>query len=137
MTLTLTLNDSQRVAPTGATLLTPAAVYEAARCLISLSQEHLLCFTLTLRHQVIACHTVSIGTVSASLIHPREVFRPALLDNASAIILCHNHPSGLCEPSPSDRVVTKQIAEAGELLGIELLDHVVVAEDGFRSLKET
>jgi len=77
---------------------------------------------------------VAIGTVDASIVHPREVFRPALEHAASAVILVHNHPSGNAEPSKADKQITKQLKEAGKLMGIELLDHVIVTESGYRSV---
>ena len=79
---------------------------------------------------------ISQGTLTASLVHPREVFRPALRDAAAAVVLVHNHPSGDPTPSREDREITQRLAEAGELLGIPVLDHVVVAERGYASLRE-
>jgi DNA repair protein RadC len=135
-TITLTINDSKATPATGHALTAPAAVYQACEHIKDLSQEHLILFTLNARHRVIGCHTVSIGTATASLVHPREVFRPALADNAAAVILAHNHPSGDTTPSPADRDVTQMIGKAGTLLGIELLDHLIVGADGFTSLRE-
>lgn len=79
---------------------------------------------------------VSQGTLTASLVHPREVFRPALREAAAAVVLVHNHPSGDPTPSREDREITTRLAAAGELLGIPVLDHVVVAERGYASLRE-
>lgn len=78
---------------------------------------------------------VTIGTVSASLIHPREVFRPAIACNASAIALAHNHPSGVARPSSADREVTMRIAAAGNCIGIQLVDHLICAGETYTSLK--
>ncbi|MDQ3927236.1 MAG: hypothetical protein M3272_09690, partial [Actinomycetota bacterium] len=78
---------------------------------------------------------VSVGTLSASLVHPREVFKPAVRASAASVILAHNHPSGKVEPSQEDREVTRRIGEAAEVLGIEVLDHVIVG-DGYFSMKE-
>jgi DNA repair protein RadC len=80
--------------------------------------------------------TISQGTLTASLVHPREVFRSALRESAAALILVHNHPSGDPTPSAEDREVTGRLVRAGELLGVRVMDHVVVAERGFRSLRE-
>ena len=91
---------------------------------------------LDARHRVLRSEVVSQGTLTASLVHPREVFRPALRDSAAALVLVHNHPSGDPTPSAEDREVTTRLAKAGEILGIRVLDHVVVAERGFRSLRE-
>jgi DNA repair protein RadC len=79
---------------------------------------------------------ISQGTLTASLVHPREVFRPALRDAAAALVLVHNHPSGDPTPSAEDREVTARLASAGEILGIRVLDHIVVAERGYSSLRE-
>jgi DNA repair protein RadC len=99
-------------------------------------QEHFFVLLLDGRHRVLGEQIVSLGTLTASLVHPREVFWPALRASAAALILAHNHPSGDPEPSPEDRTVTERLASAGELLGIPVLDHVVIAERGFRSLRD-
>lgn len=88
------------------------------------------------RHRVIRDVVISQGTLTASLVHPREVFRPALREGAAALVLVHNHPSGDPTPSGEDRDVTRRLVKAGELLGIPVLDHVIVAERGYRSLRE-
>jgi len=99
-------------------------------------RECFLALLLDGRHRVIREVEVSQGTLTASLVHPREVFRPALRDGAAALIAVHNHPSGDPAPSPEDREVTVRLARAGDLLGVRLLDHVVVAERGYRSLRD-
>jgi DNA repair protein RadC len=91
---------------------------------------------LDARQRVLRSEVVSQGTLTASLVHPREVFRPALRDAAAALVLVHNHPSGDPTPSAEDREVTSRLARAGEILGIRVVDHVVVAERGFCSLRE-
>jgi len=88
--------------------------------------EYFLCVTLNGSHKVIGTHVVSQGLVNCSLVHPREVFRPAIMDNATSIIIAHNHPSGSLEPSGDDRDVTRRLRQAGELLGINVLDHLIV-----------
>ncbi len=100
------------------------------------SRERFLTLHLDGRHRVLGEAEVSRGTLTASLVHPREVFRPALRAGAAALIVVHNHPSGDPTPSLEDHRVTQRLCEAGELLGIPLLDHVVVAERGYRSLKD-
>ena len=80
---------------------------------------------------------VSQGTLTASLVHPREVFRPALREASAAVILVHNHPSGDPTPSREDLQITTRLVRAGEILGVQVLDHVIVAERGFVSLRET
>jgi DNA repair protein RadC len=92
---------------------------------------------LTIRHRVLGLHTVSVGCLTSSLVHPREVFKPAILAGAAALLLAHNHPSGDPEPSAEDVALTRRLASAGSLLGIEVLDHVVLGEAGrFVSLRE-
>lgn len=98
--------------------------------------EHFLVVLLDGRHRVMREVVASQGTLTASLVHPREVFRPALREAAAAVVLVHNHPSGDPTPSREDREVTARLARAGELLGIPVLDHVVVAERGYASLRE-
>jgi DNA repair protein RadC len=100
------------------------------------TRERFLALLLDGRHRVIREVEISRGTLTASLVHPREVFRPALRDGAAALVVVHNHPSGDPTPSAEDRRVTERLSRAGELLGVRLLDHVVVAEHGYRSLRE-
>jgi DNA repair protein RadC len=105
--------------------------------LVELPQECLVVFYLTVRNKTLARDTVSLGTATASLVHPREVFRPAIQHNASHIVLAHNHPSGDPSPSQADKTVTRAMARAGHYLGIELLDHVICSKEGHVSLKST
>ena len=98
-------------------------------------QEHLVSISLNGAHQVIATRVVSVGTANASLVHPREVFADSITDRATAVILVHNQPSGSVEPSDEDLAVTKRLQEAGKILGIQVLDHLIVAApDRIRSL---
>ena len=94
-------------------------------------REHFVVLLLDTQNQIIGIHTVTVGTLDASLVHPREVFKPAILANASSVLLAHNHPSGDPTPSAEDRSITRQLRSAGELIGIDVLDHVVVG-DGSR-----
>jgi len=96
-------------------------------------QEHFVMLTLDGARRLINTHTITIGTLTASLVHPREVFAPAMEDRAASIIIAHNHPSGSLVISDKDREVTKRICEAGALLGITLDDHIVIAGDDFVS----
>ena len=107
-----------------------------ARLISDAMKEEFHVVTLTTKNQIIDAHHVSTGTLDASLVHPREVFRPALRDAASSVILAHNHPSGDPTPSREDFAVTKRLEEAGKLLGIDVLDHIVVARDGVVSIRE-
>jgi len=88
------------------------------------------------RHRVMRSVLTSQGTLTASLVHPREVFRPALRESAAAVVLVHNHPSGDPAPSHEDREITRRLARAGSLLGVPVLDHVIVADRGYASLRE-
>lgn len=104
-------------------------------------EEHFLLMVLDSRRRVIGVSEVSVGTLSASLVHPREVFRAAILLNGAAVIAAHNHPSGDSTPSSEDRDVTRRLQRAGELLGIPVADHVVLGENredgrGFFSFRE-
>lgn len=89
------------------------------------------------KNQVINMNIVSMGTLSTALVHPREVFKSAILSNAAGIMLIHNHPSGECSPSKVDIEVTKRMAEAGDLMGITVLDHIIVGEQEYYSFRET
>jgi DNA repair protein RadC len=102
----------------------------------AIRHERFLVLLLDGRHRLLREVVVSQGTLTASLVHPREVFRPALREAAAAVVLVHNHPSGDPTPSTEDREITARLADAGELVGIPVLDHVVVAERGWASLCE-
>ncbi|MCC6348390.1 MAG: DNA repair protein RadC [Candidatus Eisenbacteria bacterium] len=99
------------------------------------AREHFLVVLLNARHEVDAVETVSIGSLNASIVHPREVFKPAILASAASVVLVHNHPSGDPEPSEEDLAITKRLVEVGELLGIGVLDHVIVASRGVVSFR--
>lgn len=117
----------------------PAMVYELPFLreeLISTDREKFICLHLNAKNRVTSWELVSIGTLNSSLVHPREVFKGAILANAASIILCHNHPSGDAEPSEDDIVLTKRLAKVGELLGISVLDHLVFTDTNYLSLKE-
>lgn len=119
----------------GATVIRTAKdVFDYVADMRALPKEYLRGIYLNSHYQVVHDEVISIGTVDANIIHPREVFRPALSYSASALILVHNHPSGVLSPSQEDVLVTAQVKEAGQLLGIELIDHVIVTVDGFSSM---
>lgn len=98
-------------------------------------REHFVVVLLNARHEVMRIETVSIGSLNASIVHPREVFKPAVVESAASIVLVHNHPSGDPEPSEEDLSITKRLVEVGELLGIGVLDHVIVAGRGVVSFR--
>ncbi len=110
---------------------------EFARLAADAVQEEFHIVTLDTKHKPIHSHLITRGTLDASLVHPREVFRPAIRDSASAILLVHNHPSGDPTPSREDHAVTDQLTEAGKLLGMTVLDHIVVARQRCVSIRES
>ena len=102
-----------------------------------LDREHLWRIDLDTRSHVLGFEVVSIGTLSASLVHPREIMKGALLANAAGFMIAHNHPSGDCSPSPEDREVTLRVKRAGEIMGVPLIDHIVIGGgDRFYSFKD-
>lgn len=122
-----------------ATIKTPQECYEAAKRLLELHEEpeeHFCIICLNVKNKVVGVHTISVGTLNTSLVHPREVFKAAMLNNASAIILLHNHPSGDPEPSLEDTTTTQRLVSAGEIMGIKVLDHVIVGDGRYVSLRE-
>lgn len=100
-------------------------------------QEEFHIVTLSTKNEVIDTHQITVGTLDASLVHPREVFRPAIKDAASSMLLVHNHPSGDPSPSPEDIAVTKRLQSAAEIIGIDVLDHIVLGNPNAVSLKDT
>lgn len=116
--------------------LTPKEIWEELRDLRNHKKEHFVIFYLDSRNQEIKREVISIGSLNANLVHPREVFEPAVRNLAAQIILAHNHPSGDPTPSEDDLEITKRLVEAGKILGIEVIDHIIVAKDNFFSFKE-
>lgn len=100
----------------------------------SLPKEHLRGIYLDTHNRVIHDEVISIGTINTNIVHPREVFRPALEYGAVAVVLAHNHPSGIVSPSTADIEITKQLVQAGRIIGIHVMDHVVITKDGFQSI---
>jgi DNA repair protein RadC len=115
----------------------PADVFEITADLRRLRREHFIGLYLNTRNRLLIRETISIGSLNASIVHPREVFEPALRQGAASLIVVHNHPSGETEPSEDDLAITRRLSEAGEILGVPLLDHVIVGGQGYTSLKET
>ena len=101
-----------------------------------LNQEHLRVLLLDTKNQVTGVSEIYIGNVNSSVVRPAEVFRPAIRENSTAVIVVHNHPSGDPAPSTEDVVITERLKEAGEILDIELLDHIILGGRGHASLKE-
>lgn len=99
-------------------------------------QEHFIVLCLNTKNEIIARKTISIGTLDQAIVHPRDVFRFAIKNNAARIIAVHNHPSGNPEPSENDKTVTKRLIRSGDILGIEVLDHIIVGNDSYVSLRK-
>ena len=117
----------------------PKDVYKVVEEVFHLSEqaeEVLVMLTVDRQNNISGCFKVSQGSVASSIVHPREIFKRAVLANASSIILAHNHPAGSTTPSKEDKEVTKRIEEAGKIMGIELLDHIIVGDNNYSSFKE-
>lgn len=115
----------------------PTSAYDIAKQFLQdVDREHFIVMCLDTKNKVNAINTVSIGSINATTLHPREVFKPAILSNSASIIVAHNHPSGDAEPSPEDVHMTKRLVEVGELMGIPCLDHIVIGDGYFVSLKQ-
>lgn len=117
-------------------IITPAQALIHLSNITNAKQEHFVGLYLNARSQLVHKQTITIGTINQSLVHPREVFAPAIHHLATALIVAHNHPSGSVEPSEDDNRVTQTLTKAGELLGIELIDHIIVTDHKYYSYKE-
>lgn len=115
----------------------PGQVYELFRDLYLESKEPFICLHLNAKHGLLCFDRVAVGTLESSLVHPREVFKGALLSSAGSIVIVHNHPSGDPAPSQEDREVTRRLVGAGILLGVPVLDHVIIGERSYYSFRET
>lgn len=101
-----------------------------------LEKEHFKVIFLNTKNEIIAYETISIGSLNSSIVHPREVFNRAIKKSSASLILLHNHPSGNPEPSKEDIHITKRLVEAGKIIGIEVLDHIIIGDGEYFSLKE-
>ncbi|MEK4712052.1 JAB domain-containing protein [Sporosarcina sp. FSL K6-5500] len=101
-----------------------------------LDREYLVVMCLDVKNQPTAINVCHIGSLNASIVHPREVMKAGILSNAASILICHNHPSGQPEPSQEDIDVTNRLAEAGRIMGIELIDHLIIGDGRYVSLKD-
>ena len=121
----------------------PEDVYREFQDLDTAAQECFVALTLNTKNRIIDKHLITLGSLNASLAHPREIFRAAIQDSAAAIIIAHNHPSGDTTPSAEDIRITRQIVEAGKIIDIQVLDHIIIGRKsssdplGFLSLRET
>ncbi len=127
----------RRIKPEGVKIETPADVLPLIRHFADRKQEHFLAVTINGANEVLNVRVVSIGLIDRSPVHPREVFADAVVDRASGIIVAHNHPAGSLEPSASDTEATRQLKQAGEILGIPLLDHIIFNRTGYFSFLES
>lgn len=116
-------------------VLSPDDVWKLCSDIRDSKKEHFVAFYLNTQNHLIERQIISIGTLNASLVHPREVFEPAVAFHAASVIVAHNHPSGSMEASPEDIDVTKRLVEAGKILGIALVDHIIVTKGGFVSFQ--
>jgi len=114
----------------------PQDIYGALARYARARTERFICCTLSGSHDILKIHLVSIGLVNRTVVHPREVFITAIKDNAVAIVVAHNHPSGHLDPSSEDREITSRLKDASEVLGIPLLDHVIIGRSGYYSFVE-
>ncbi len=145
ISLTLSLPVMRETSPVPAPeIRTPAdTARHVAGIAANLQQETFFVLTLNTKYRLLDCHMIGIGILDACLVHPREVYRPAIMDGAAAIIVCHNHPSGDPTPSAEDIRLTRTLNEAAGIIGINLLDHVVIGRPsetnphGFTSLRES
>ncbi|MFA6855637.1 MAG: DNA repair protein RadC [Treponema sp.] len=114
----------------------PGDVVPFVRNYSVLPKEHFICVTLNGGHEVLKIRIASVGTMNRTLVHPREIFSEALIENASAMIVCHNHPSGTCDPSEDDIETTQTLIAASQIIGITLLDHIILDRDSYFSFLE-
>ena len=127
----------RRIASEGRKVRAPEDILEVVGHLLDRKQETFVCISLNGAHEVIASRIVTIGLVNACQVHPREVFAEPITDRASAIIVAHNHPSGDLTPSEQDRLVTRRLKDAADLLGIRFLDHIIFSKRGVFSFHES
>ncbi len=130
------VSEGGHTAPYGVLRDSAAAAVALRPCFTGLDREQFLVCCLDAKNASIGVNIVSIGSLTLSIVHPREVFKAAILLNACAIIAMHNHPSGDPTPSPEDRTLTTRLREAGDLLGIRLLDHLILGDDRLYSFAD-
>jgi len=127
--LTAIINEDLIIYPSGPVVKSGIDFADYLYYIKDYAKEHFYIVTLTQKNEIIRHKLISIGTISASLVHPREVFRPAILDSAACIALIHNHPSGFTTPSSEDKSMTKRLVDCGNMIGIKILDHVIIGRD--------
>ena len=117
------------------TILSPEDVWQMSLDIRDSKKEHVIAFYLDSQGRVIERLTISIGSVTESAVHPREVFEPAVRLSAVSVVITHNHPSGVLDPSPEDIRLTERLRDAGRIMGIPLADHVIISKNGYKSIK--
>jgi DNA repair protein RadC len=127
---------SKRMSHAKPEILTPKDVWRICADIRESKKEHLVALYLDTQARLINKQIISIGILDRNLIHPREIFEPAITLHASSLIIVHNHPSGILEPSKDDLLITEQMISAGIILGIDLEDHIIITIEGYRSLRE-
>lgn len=125
--------DSSNIRPT---IQTPKDIIAQVSYLKNHKKENFVVLYLNSRNELLTKKTISIGTLNANIVHPREVFEPAISGFAASVTFAHNHPSGDPEPSEDDKKITKQLVEAGKILGVEVLDHIIIGDKSFVSFKD-
>lgn len=126
----------RRVPSRGIRVSKPTDVYQLIRHYGTRSQEYFLCVSLNGANEVVNIEVVTIGLLNSTQVHPREVFCRAIENRAAAVVVAHNHPSGQLQPSREDVLVTKRLRDAGEIIGIRVLDHLIISEVGYYSMNE-
>lgn len=121
---------------TASLYLSPEDIWQELKNIRGHKKEHFIIFYLDSRNQEIEREIISIGSLNTNLVHPREVFEPAVKHLAAQVVLAHNHPSGDNEPSEDDLTLNKRLIEAGKILGIEVIDHIIISKSGYLSFKE-
>jgi DNA repair protein RadC len=133
----LSLKEEYTDYPTRPIMSSPEKVYEILKPLFLQDRETFYLLSLNTKNGIIAIRTISIGSLNANVVHPREVFKAAILDSASSVIVAHNHPSGDPTPSREDLAITTKLVETGNIIGITLTDHVIIGDGRHYSLKES
>ena len=130
----LQVNDGGSSYTPGDKIDSPAAAAKVLKYMGRLKKEHFVLLTLDGDNRIINKHSISVGTLTSSLVHPREVFRPAVQDLAASIIVAHNHPSGNLTASGADKDVTDRLQEAGQIMGVKLIDHLIITRNDYASI---
>jgi len=133
----LNLKEEYTDYPTRPIMSSPEKVYEILKPLFLPDRETFYLLSLNTKNGIIAIRTISIGSLNSNVVHPREVFKAAILDSASSVIVAHNHPSGDASPSKEDLAITKNLVETGKIIGITLTDHVIIGDGRHYSMKES